>query len=75
MTSTDDPSGAALAEQAHQAGAVTAPVELPLVDVVVSFAVRGSEAEADRVAFDFAQQLLEHPDVVMPVTFAHSVRP
>jgi hypothetical protein len=50
VTARDDPSGAALAQAAHDAGAVTPPVEPQRTfDVILTCAVVGSRIEAERV--------------------------
>lgn len=75
MTSLDDPSGRTLAEQAHAAGAVDEPAGLPLIDVTLSFAARGSKDDADVIVRNLSLILLEHADVVQPLTYTFQERP
>ncbi len=57
MTAQDDPSGAALAQQAYDAGAVEPPVRTPRYDVVLHFTVESpapsrAQALADGIVTD-----------------------
>lgn len=64
MTSEHDPSGHALAEQAHAAGVVEPPVVVPTFTVSVSFELRGTEQHADAVMFTLLSELSARSDVV-----------
>jgi len=61
-------SGLHAAAEAHEAGAVTPPLELPVHEVTLAFRVHGSSAFARELAAAVVLALLEHPEVVQPVT-------
>lgn len=70
-----DPSGRALAEAAHEAGAVKAVEERPLVDVELHFVIHGGEQDADRVVAEIARYLLEHGYLSTALDSSLRVRP
>lgn len=69
-SSSDDPSGAKLAQEAHDAGAVVPVVELPVHRVVIDFRVHGSLAFARELESAIVETLLEHPEILSPVSSA-----
>jgi hypothetical protein len=73
-TSTDDPSGFSLAEQAHEAGAVTAPAELPTFTVALELRIHAGKLEAETLAYAIADTLSGHPLIVPPVALSIQVR-
>lgn len=66
-TSSDDPSGALRAQEAHDAGAVLPVVELPVHSVWLEFRVHAPELEATELAHAAADMLSGHPLVLAPV--------
>jgi hypothetical protein len=70
-TSTDDPSGALRAREAHDAGAVVPPVELPVWSVWVEFRVHGTRERAQAIADKLSAVALAldvEPPVAVTVT-------
>lgn len=74
MSGVHDPSGHALAEAAHAAGAVEPAATLPNCDVDLSFVVRGTREHAEAVAATLAYELSARSDVDGNVTYSVAVR-
>lgn len=68
MNVADDPSGLALAERAHAAGAVEPGDVVSTCAVSLSFRARGSRASVQRFVDELTVVLLEVPGVEMPVS-------
>ncbi|HEY5945539.1 MAG TPA: hypothetical protein VIV40_08605 [Kofleriaceae bacterium] len=66
--SAHDPSGLALAEEAHAAGAVEPVDALPNFTVVVEFVVHGTREHAESIAGTLAYELAVRSDVAGNVT-------
>lgn len=67
-SSSDDPSGRRLAEQAHEAGQVAPPVELDRHTCTLEFVARGSARDAGELVDAIAATLAKHPLVDGNVT-------
>ncbi len=67
MTALDDPSGSLLAESAHQAGAVVAPMPLDRAEVSIVFALPLATAAALAVANELADYVTLTHDAEAPV--------
>lgn len=60
----DDPSGLSLAQQAHEAGAVTTTAEAtPNQLVSLTFVVHGSREQAETIALELARPLIERVEL------------
>jgi hypothetical protein len=68
-TSRDDPSGALRAREAHDAGAVVPPAELPTVTVHLEFRVLAPAGRLQAITDELAELLLELDGVEQPATF------
>lgn len=66
--SLSDPSGAAAAKAAYDAGAVVPVVELPVHDCTLEFRVHATERDARDLVDALAAHLSSHPLVLAPVT-------
>lgn len=73
-TSTDDPSGALRAREAHEAGAVIPPLEVPTFDVHLEFRVRGPEADVQELIEGLTDNLVQHPLISSPVAASRTER-
>lgn len=74
-TSQDDPSGAAVAAEAHEAGAVVAVDEQPLQDCELRFTWRGDHQAAQEFLTALALKLIAEQRVAMPYQSAVVERP
>lgn len=63
-SSSDDPSGALRAQEAHDAGAVRPVVEVPIVRATMHVRIQASENEARELVDAIAGRLIDHPLVV-----------
>lgn len=72
--STHDPSGHALAEEAHAAGAVEPAASLPNFTVQVEFVVRGTREHAESIAGTLAYELSARSDVAGSVAYSVDAR-
>jgi hypothetical protein len=73
-TSFDDPSGAALAARAHEAGVVQPANVIPNHDVTLHFVYRGTLEEAEKLRDDLLFALLQMPAVQQPIDNSVSER-